>query len=98
MKKNNEKILALKNVISTEIKKKLYEEYARSIPGFATLNAASNCTEEMKHHFVRYIIQKTNNPKSQRELRAIASVSLVEMEKEIKTIIEKYVMQFINNS
>ena len=74
------------------------EEYARGIPDFVTTTAASNCAEEMKRHLVRYVSQKAADPRTQRELLGRANSSLDEMEKEIKEVIEKYMMQFIYNT
>ena len=74
------------------------EEYARGIPDFVTTTAASNCAEEMKRHLVRYVSQKAADPRTQRELLGRAISSLDEMEKEIKEVIEKHMMQFIYNA
>lgn len=73
------------------------EEYARGIPDFVTTTAASNCVEEMKRHLVRYVQQKAADPKTQRDLLGRANISLETMEKEIKDVIEKHMMQFIYN-
>lgn len=81
-----------------ELRKLIREEYARGIPDFVTTTAASNCAEEMKRHLVRYVSQKAADPRTQRELLGRANSSLNEMEKEIKDIIEKYMMQFIYNA
>ena len=74
------------------------EEYARGIPDFVTTTAASNCAEEMKRHLVRYVSQKAADPRTQRELLGRANLSLDEMEKEIKEVIEKHMIQFIYNT
>jgi len=81
-----------------EVRKLVREEYARGIPDFVTTNAASNCAEEMKRHLVRYVQQKAADPRAQRDLLARANVSLEEMEKEIKEVIEKHMMAFIYNT
>jgi hypothetical protein len=80
-----------------DLRRLVREEYARGIPDFVTTNAASNCTEEMKRHLVRYVQQKAADPRAQRELLGRANVSLDEMEKEIKKVIEKHMMAFIYN-
>lgn len=80
-----------------ELRRLVREEYARGIPDFVTSNAASSCAEEMKRHLVRYVQQKAADPKTQRELLGRANVSLEEMEKEIKEVIEKHMMSFIYN-
>lgn len=80
-----------------ELRRLVREEYARGIPDFVTSNAASNCSEEMKRHLVRYVQQKAADPKTQRELLGRANASLEEMEKEIKEVIEKHMMSFIYN-
>lgn len=81
-----------------DLRRLVREEYARGIPDFVTSNAASNCSEEMKRHLVRYVQQKAADPRTQRELLGRANSSLDEMEKEIKEVIEKYMMQFIYNT
>jgi len=78
-----------------ELRRLVREEYARGIPDFVTSNAASNCTEEMKRHLVRYVQQKAADPKMQRELLGRANASLDEMEKEIKEVIEKHMLAFV---
>lgn len=80
-----------------ELRRLVREEYARGIPDFVTSNAASSCAEEMKRHLVRYVQQKVADSKTQRELLGRANVSLEEMEKEIKEVIEKHMMSFIYN-
>lgn len=80
-----------------DLRRLVREEYARGIPDFVTSNAASNCVEEMKRHLVRYVQQKAADPRTQRELLGRANSSLDEMEKEIKDVIEKHMMQFIYN-
>lgn len=80
-----------------ELRKLVREEYARGIPEFVASSAASNCVEEMKRHLVRYVQQKAADPKTQRDLLGRANVSLETMEKEIKDVIEKHMMQFIYN-
>ena len=81
-----------------DLRRLVREEYARGIPDFVTSNAASNCSEEMKRHLIRYVQQKAADPRTQRELLGRANSSLDEMEKEIKEVIEKYMMQFIYNT
>ena len=81
-----------------DLRRLVREEYARGIPDFVTSNAASNCSEEMKRHLVRYVQQKVADPCTQRELLGRANSSLDEMEKEIKEVIEKHMMQFIYNT
>lgn len=81
-----------------DLRRLVREEYARGIPDFVTSNAASNCSEEMKRHLVRYVQQKAADPRTQRELLGRANSSLDEMEKEIKEVIEKHMMQFIYNA
>lgn len=81
-----------------DLRRLVREEYARGIPDFVTSNAASNCSEEMKRHLVRYVQQKAADPRTQRELLGRANSSLDEMEKEIKEVIEKHMMQFIYNT
>ena len=86
------------NISIQDLRRLVREEYARGIPDFVTSNAASNCSEEMKRHLVRYVQQKAADPRTQRELLGRANSSLDEMEKEIKEVIEKYMMQFIYNT
>ena len=81
-----------------DLRRLVREEYARGIPDFVTSNAASNCSEEMKRHLVRYVQQKAADPRTQRDLLGRANSSLDEMEKEIKEVIEKHMMQFIYNA
>lgn len=81
-----------------ELRRLVREEYARGIPDFVTSSAASNCAEEMKRHLVKYVQQKAADPKTQRELLGRANASLDEMEKEIKEVIEKYMLAFIYNA
>ncbi len=78
-----------------QLRKLIREEYGRGIPDFATTNAASNCSEEMKGHLVRFIQQRTTNPVEQRQLYVKASESLKTMETEIKEVIEKHLLQFL---
>lgn len=86
-----------KKITIGELRRLVREEYARGIPDWTTSNAASNCVEEMKRHLVRYVQQKAADPKTQRDLLIRANVSLEEMEKEIKEVIEKHMMTFIYN-
>lgn len=81
-----------------QLRKLVREEYARGIPDFVTSTAASNCAEEMKRHLVRYVQQKAADPRAQRELLARANSSLEDMEKEIKEVIEKHMLDFIYNA
>ena len=81
-----------------DLRRLVREEYARGIPDFVTSNAALNCSEEMKRHLVKYVQQKAADPRMQRELLGRANSSLDEMEKEIKEVIEKHMMQFIYNA
>ena len=81
-----------------DLRRLVREEYARGIPDFVTSNAALNCSEEMKRHLVKYVQQKAADPRTQRELLGRANSSLDEMEKEIKEVIEKHMMQFIYNA
>lgn len=87
----------LKKITVKELRRLVREEYTRGIPDFVTTNAASNCTEEMKRHLVRYVQQKAADPRTQRELLGRANSSLDDMEKEIKEVIEKHMMAFIYN-
>ena len=82
----------------SQLRKLVREEYARGIPDFVTSSAASNCAEEMKRHLVRYVQQKAADPRAQRELLARANGSLEDMEKEIKEVIEKHMLDFIYNA
>lgn len=92
-----EELPPLKRLTVKDLRRLVREEYARGIPDFVTTNAASNCSEEMKRHLVRYVQQKANDPRAQRELLGRANASLDEMEKEIKEVIEKHMMAFIYN-
>jgi len=94
MKKENQ---TLSRVSIKDLRRLVREEYARGIPDFVTTNAASNCAEEMKRHLVRYVQQKAADPRMQRDLLGRANLSLEEMEKEIKDVIEKHMMAFIYN-
>jgi hypothetical protein len=96
MKKNEQQVIS--KLTLGQLRKLVREEYARGIPDFVTLNAASNCSEEMKRYLVRYVQQKANDPRMQRELLARANSSLDAMEKEIKEVIEKHMMAFIYNA
>ena len=95
---NKQKESPIARLTVKELRRLVREEYARGIPDFVTSNAASNCAEEMKRHLVRYVQQKANDPRMQRELLGRANVSLDEMEKEIKEVIEKHMMAFIYNA
>ena len=95
MKKDQQQLLKL---TVGQLRKLVREDYARGIPDFVTSNAASNCSEEMKRHLVRYAQQKANDPRMQRELLARANSSLEAMEKEIKEVIEKHMLAFIYNA
>jgi len=94
MKKENQTLARLS---IKDLRRLVREEYARGIPDFVTTNAASNCAEEMKRHLVRYVQQKAADPRMQRDLLGRANLSLEEMEKEIKDVIEKHMMAFIYN-
>ena len=87
----------LKKLSVGQLRKLVREEYARGVPDFVTSNAAVNCSEEMKRHLVRYIQQKSADPRVQRELLVRLNVSLEDMEKDIKEVIEKHMMSFIYN-
>lgn len=93
-----EELPPLTRISVKDLRRLVREEYARGIPDFVTSNAASNCAEEMKRHLVRYVQQKANDPRQQRELLGRANVSLDDMEKEIKEVIEKHMMAFIYNA
>ena len=93
-----EELPPLTRISVKDLRRLVREEYARGIPDFVTTNAASNCAEEMKRHLVRYVQQKANDPRQQRELLGRANVSLDDMEKEIKEVIEKHMMAFIYNA
>lgn len=97
MKKQKETLPPLARLTVKDLRRLVREEYARGIPDFVTTNAASNCAEEMKRHLVRYVQQKSADPRMQRELIGRANASLDEMEKELKEVIEKHMMAFIYN-
>lgn len=78
-----------------QLRKLIREEYGRGIPDFATTNAASNCSDEMKGHLAKFIQQRTANPVEQRQLYGKANESLKAMEVEIKEVIEKHLLQFL---
>ena len=88
---------AVRKLISEEVKKILNEDYARGIPDFTVSQAASSCAEEMKRHLVRYINQKSSNPKQQREMLAKSNVVLEDLEKEIKQKIEEKLFEFLQS-
>lgn len=98
MKKEKEVLPPLTNLTVRDLRRLVREEYARGIPDFVTSNAASNCSEEMKRYLVRYVQQKSADPRQQRELLARANASLDEMEKELKQVIEKHMLAFIYNA
>ena len=89
---------SIKKLTISQLRKLVREEYARGIPDFVTSDAASSCAEEMKRHLVKYVQQKSTDPRMQRELLARANSSLEAMEKDIKEAIEKHMLSFIYNS
>jgi hypothetical protein len=95
MKKPEQQVISKLTV--GQLRKLVREEYARGIPDFVTSNAASNCAEEMKRHLVKYVQQKAADPRTQRELLGRANSALEGMEKELKEVIEKHMMNFVYN-
>ena len=88
---------ALKQVIASEVKSVLKEDYARGIPDFALSQVASDATEGLKRHLKQHICQVANDPVRQRRMLTSASVVLRELEAEMKDLLEEKLLKFVRS-
>jgi hypothetical protein len=84
----------LKQVIATEVKSVLKEDYARGIPDFALSQVASDASEGLKRHLRRHISQMSSDPAKQRQMLAAANSVLRELETEMKDLLEEKLLKF----
>ncbi len=88
---------ALKQVIASEVKSLLKEDYARGIPDFALSQVAADATEGLKRHLKRHISQMANDPVKQRQMLASANAVLRELEGEMKELLEEKLLKFVRS-
>lgn len=88
---------ALKQVIASEVKSLLKEDYARGIPDFALSQVAADATEGLKRHLKRHINQMANDPVKQRQMLASANAVLRELEGEMKELLEEKLLKFVRS-
>lgn len=88
----------LKQVIASEVKSLLKEDYARGIPDFALSQVASDATEGLKRHLRKHINQMASDPAKQRQMLAAANEVLRETEKEMKELLEDKLMKFMRST
>jgi heme oxygenase len=87
----------LKQVIASEVKSLLKEDYARGIPDFALSQVASDATEGLKRHLRKHINQMASDPAKQRQMLAAANEVLRETEKEMKELLEDKLLKFVRS-
>ena len=88
---------ALKQVIASEVKYHLKDDYARGIPDFALSQVAADAAEGLKRHLKRHITQMANDPVKQRQMLASANTVLRELESEMKELLEEKLLKFVRN-
>lgn len=88
---------ALKQVIASEVKSLLKEDYARGIPDFALSQVAADATEGLKRHLKRHIGQMASDPVKQRQMLASANAVLRELEVEMKELLEEKLLKFVRS-
>lgn len=86
---------ALRELIKSEVKSVLKEDYARGIPDFALSQAAQAATEDLKRHLKNHIIQTCSDPVQQRNKFAVANSVLRELELELKEHMEEKLLKFM---
>lgn len=74
---------------------KLREDYARGIPDFALSQVASDATESLKRHVVRYIQLVASDPAHQRKMLASANMVLNDLEQDLKERMEEGLSDFL---
>lgn len=89
---------ALKQVIASEVKSVLKEDYARGIPDFALSQVASDASEGLKRHLRRHINQMSADPVKQRQMLVAANEVLREIEKDMKELLEDKLMKFMRST
>lgn len=89
---------ALRNVISVEVKKVLSEDYARAIPDFAFSQVASDAVEGMRRYLRKNIQQTTSSPSEQRKKMAAAARVLEDLEKDVKDLLERRLLDFLRSA
>jgi hypothetical protein len=87
----------LKQVIASEVKSLLKEDYARGIPDFAISQVAADATEGLKRHLRRHISQMASDPGKQRQMLAAATAVLRETEAEMKELLEEKLLKFVRS-
>ena len=88
---------ALKQVIASEVKSLLKEDYARGIPDFALSQVAADATEGLKRHLRKHINQMASDPAKQRQMLASANAVLRELEGEMKELLEEKLLKFVRS-
>jgi hypothetical protein len=87
----------LKQVIASEVKSLLKEDYARGIPDFAISQVAADATEGLRRHMRRHINQMASDPGKQRQMLAAANAVLREVEGEMKELLEDKLLKFVRS-
>lgn len=88
----------LKKFILLEIDKlNLREDLIRSIPDFVLQQIASEASEKLKGHLIRFINQSSSDSSKRRQMTLAAREILDELEKEMKELLEEKLSGFNQN-
>ena len=88
----------MKRVKVRELKKLVREELLRGIPEFVLRQATERYVEEVRNHLKRFIMMnKSEDPRAQREAIASANDMLEKLEEKSFDILEDQLWMFLRN-
>lgn len=88
----------LRNIIESETRKIVKEDYARGIPDFAISEVAEEAAEGLKRHLRAYVNRMSQNPTHQRQMLTSANEVINEVKEEIKKVLEDKLLKFIRQT
>jgi hypothetical protein len=85
----------LRLIIQEEVEKTLQESYyAQGIPEYVVNQIASNCSEDLRRHLIIFANQSAQSSRHQQQILVSAKETLVELEKEMKELIQQKIELF----